>query len=504
MQVVEYQPHFWSDIIYQPQILGADPDHSQYYTWLRSGVFSFTAIQRFSNQFHKIPCDVIDQFILYETFDEISAELHNTFNGERYKVGIKVTTDIIVARDRNQTIEFLFDIMYKLVQAAKMELYKKSHYKEELDALWTNQQNMLMSVNGVVGTQFDYIRERIDRLTKEMNFEFERKIMFVEGGESVAQSLRDFPAEKPLKKLPEKSEEETFQEIEDRLNRTAKTLKLSRIAIKNLPKSISNKFLLPLDMNKDGDYQKYLSLIEQPFSFLEYNGAKFSIDLFAPTSKSWDDGKDQLIWSSMVTETYTTFDNIRKEIQRRKDSRLDKMQKLNKVDNKLENHVKYLKDEFEKKAEKYGNDKYMQFIGSRTVSNIKKIRESQTIARNKLKALKNKRFINHPEAFFDRMLKLFLGETGSDIRKDLDTLGYNTRYDAEVGVTYLLFLLHIVQRNNSYNAPVLPIMNNSEFNIGYDNLDMLKVMAGHMFIHTVSISKNGAKPTPPKPRKVRE
>jgi hypothetical protein len=29
--------------------LGADPDHSQYYTWLRSGVFSFTSIQRFSN-----------------------------------------------------------------------------------------------------------------------------------------------------------------------------------------------------------------------------------------------------------------------------------------------------------------------------------------------------------------------------------------------------------------------------------------------------------------------
>lgn len=486
MQVVEYQPHFWSNIIYQPQILGADPDHSQYYTWLRSGVFSFTSIQRFSNQFHKIPYDMIDQFLLYVTFDEIIVTLQTSYNGEKYKVEFKVTNDIIISRDRNKIIEFIFDIMYKLVQATKMELYKKSHYKEELDTLRTAQHNILISASGIASDQFDYIRKRIDKLDKEMNFEFERKIMFVEDRKSVTQSLRDFTAETPLEALPEKSEEETFQEIEDRLNRTAKTLKLNRIAVKNLPKSISDKFILPLDASVEADFERFKGLISQPFSFLDYNGAKFSINLKLKKMKGSFIEKNQ----TSLIEYLRQFQNIKTDLERKEKYDKERIKKLKNVFKALEEHITQLKSDFEAKNKKFGNQSYLQFVGSRTINNIKKLREAQEMLNKKISVLENKKFYTDKKQFFKRMLKLYLGESGTDILNDLKNIGQTNKEVSEIGIVYFLFLLSIIEGNKGYNSPVLPIIDQNDFDKGYTNTDVLRIMAGHMFIHTISISNN--------------
>lgn len=296
------------------------------------------------------------------------------------------------------------------------------------------------------------------------------------------QSITDFPGE---------TEEEQFENMEEHFARSSKTFKLSRKAIKALPKKISNKFILPLSMDKESDIEKFNNLKEQPFSFLEYNGAKFSIDLQANTANSWDETSDQLLWADLISERIQAHEKVLKSMNDRRTKRIKKMQKLNKIYNQLDTHIDYLKNQFTKKTEKYGNDKYIRFIGTRTVSNIKKIRESQTLAKTKLFALKNKRLYNDPKTFFDRMLKLFLGQTGIDIRNDLDTLQYTTRKDSEIGIQFLLFLLSIVENHKEFTTPILPILSTEEFNIGFENTDMLKVMAGHMFINTITITNVG-------------
>jgi hypothetical protein len=504
MDRVEYHPQFWSEQIHTPMVLGAEPDFTQYYTWLGSGKFSFFAIQRFSGTHHQLPAREIHKYILYDNFDEILCSLETNYQKERFKVNVKVTNDIIVSRTEEQTIEFVFEIMYRLVQEMKLGIYKKSHYKNQLDDLYTAQQNMLRSVN-IAGSEFEYIREKIDILNKQMNAEFERIIMFVEGGETVTQSLRDFHSheQEPLEALEETiDEEQEFANIESHLERTSKTLKLSRVAIKNLPKSVSNKFVLPLDAMKEGDLDKFKGLIQQPFSFLEYNGSKFSIDFTIPPK----DGQGYMDsqHNTALKEYFRQYQSIVTDMERRKKLRNDRMIKLNKVCNKLDEQVDYLKAEFEKKVERYGNDKYLKFVGSRTVNNLTKIREAQKTARTKIFTLKNKKLYTDPKAFFKRMLKLYLGETGKDILKDLKALGYTGKKDAEIGIEYFLFLLSVVEGNSGYNSPVLPLVDNKTFNKGYDEIDMIKVIAGHMFIHTVSISKDGAKLTPPKTRMVKE
>ena len=400
--------------------------------------------------------------------------------------------------------------MYELVQKMKHDLYNKSPYKEELDTLYTNQQNMLRSVNGVGNTYFEYTRDRISYIEKEMNSNFERIIMGGDGSAAnfdsetnikvademlstqISAGLDPLPSDEEMEKDRQariEEEEQEFHDVEEHLVRSSKTLKLSRIAIKNLPKSISDKFVLPMDMGKEGDFDRFNELKQQPFSFLEYNGAKFSINLSANTDNAWDKMNDQLVWADIITERLREFGNISNDMERRKIHRVEKMKKLNKVDTKLEKHIVYLKEEFEKKSEKFGNDKYINFLGSRTVSNIKKIRDSQEVAKRKLNSLKNKRLYNDPKAFFKRMIKLYLGETGRDILKDLKALGYTGKKDAQMAIEYFLFLLNIVESSKEFTSPVLPLVSSKEFNVGFEEVDMMKVMCGHMFIHTITITK---------------
>ena len=90
------------------------------------------------------------------------------------------------------------------------------------------------------------------------------------------------------------------------------------------------------------------------------------------------------------------------------------------------------------------------------------------------------------------MLRLFLGETGLDIINDLETLGYTSRQDAKLGVTYLIFLLKILDNNNdNFKSPVLllPITITKYFTYNYEKIDMLRIMAGHMFIHIILIEE---------------
>ena len=286
-------------------------------------------------------------------------------------------------------------------------------------------------------------------------------------------------------------EEKEFKDIEEYLKKSSKTFKLNRISIKNLPKSISNKFVLSLNSSNEEDLERFKKLIHQPFSFLEYNGAKFSIIFHIPSKSVLDDIQQKLQIDNLIDSSLginlSLFFSIQKKLKLRQIRRNKKILKLNRIDNKLEKHANYLKKEFEKKVKKYGNDKYCRFISMRTIDNLTKIRESQKLAKAKIDVLRNKKLYTDPQTFFKRMLKLFLGETGSDIINDLETLGYTNRSDAEIGIEYLLFLLNIIDKNKNFNLPILSIVNTENFNKAYEKVDILKVLAGHMFVHIILI-----------------
>jgi len=485
MEQVAYQPRFRNTLsISVPKVLGIENDYHDYFQLLKLNIFKFYEDSDFGHN-QQIPNTDIHKYI--DKLYTLQIIIKVTYNSKVYQGGIKVTNDIIRnIRNDDERIYFLFDAMLRLIDQVKHSLYVDfPYYKMELDDLYTQQYHMMRTVDGMASGQFDYIRERINHIEEKMNKEFERIIMFIEGGEPVEQSIRDFPIENPLDVI---DEEEEFLDVESKLNRSSKTLRLTRLAIKSLPKSISNKFILPLSIEKLEDKEKFDSLIDKPFSFLEYNGAKFSIDLETNDVDGWDNKNDTIMFHTLILNRIHAYEDIVKSLARKNNRRVDRILKLNKVYNKLGNHITYLKGNFSARSEKFGNNKYLKFIGERTITNIKKIRKSQDIAQRKINVLRNKRLDKKPKQFFERMLKLFLGETGNDIIIDLETLNYTSEADAKLGISYLIFLLDIIDSNDEFTSPVLPILD-STFKDGFENIEMLKIIAGHMFIHTITIKK---------------
>ena len=130
-------------------------------------------------------------------------------------------------------------------------------------------------------------------------------------------------------------------------------------------------------------------------------------------------------------------------------------------------------------------------MASRTETNIKIIRDAEKIAKRKIEALRNKKLTTNPSLFFERAVKLYLGKTGKDIIKDLHVLGYTSPEDYKIAIDYLFFLLSLIEyRKEKYISPIIPILAYDDFKFGYDKTEILKVLTGHMFIHTVTVSKN--------------
>ena len=222
MERVEYHPHFWSEKIYTPMVLGAEPNYTQYYKWLYSGVFSFFHSELISTLRNELPARDIHKYML-QLNGEITTIARCKYENKSLQVMLKVNCDIISNKE-DEAIEITFEMMYQLVQKLKIGMYEESSHKNELDELYTRQQNLLRSVNGPVGSEFDYIRDRIETLSHRINFEFERIIMGADGGAamlddfcgiSTSQSLRDFPSVTIKKKVEvKKTEEEEFIDID--------------------------------------------------------------------------------------------------------------------------------------------------------------------------------------------------------------------------------------------------------------------------------------------------
>ena len=289
-------------------------------------------------------------------------------------------------------------------------------------------------------------------------------------------------------------DEEEFERISKYINEGAATLRLNREAIKRMPKSKSNKFILPLDANKVEDLEKFMHLTKQPFSFLNYNGAQFSVNLNVSISVMMYDVESESKWLDFVSTSIKGIEYAKHIIETKKQKIIERQKRIGKAYHKLSDQIVYLKKQLEKKANRFPNATYTKFIASRTASNIKTVREAEEYSKRQLEVLKNKRLISNPSAFFTRAVTLFLGETGEDIIHDLEQLGYTNRDDYTLAIRYLYFMLRKVNRDDDYVSPIIAIMDSDDFNNGFEKSPILKVIAGHMFVHTVSIVKDYKEP----------
>lgn len=284
-------------------------------------------------------------------------------------------------------------------------------------------------------------------------------------------------------------EQESFDKIDKYLSEAKHTLKLNLKTIRTLDKEKSNKFVLPLYSPMDID--KFNKLINQPFNFLVYNDSIFSVNLFTTIEDSWDQEKKQSKWQKLFEECFLNYKNVKLDIDRKKKLILNRQIKIGEVYDKLGKQIEDMKKQFIERSKKYNNPKILGFMASRTETNIKIIRDAEKIAKRKIEALRNKKLTTNPSLFFERAVKLYLGKTGKDIIKDLHVLGYTSPEDYKIAIDYLFFLLSLIEyRKEKYISPIIPILAYDDFKFGYDKTEILKVLTGHMFIHTVTVSKN--------------
>jgi len=296
--------------------------------------------------------------------------------------------------------------------------------------------------------------------------------------------------ESKLKKEAEEVERLEDEKIDKYISEGVSTLRLTRKNIKKLSKARSNKFILPLYSDKKDDIDKFMHLTKQPFSFLTYNNSMFSVNLTTDIRTLMDDKKNKLTWIKLIEQNMTDFNHVSQKIELKKTRIKERQRKIGKAYHKLSKHIEYLKEQFTHKVRRFPNSVYIKFIGNRTIRNIEIVREAEVHAMRQLEVLKNKQLIKNPTAFFKRAVTLFLGETGKDIIKDLHNLGYTSRDDHNLAIAYLYYLLKIVNSNDdNYTSPVIAILNKAILDIGFEKPPILKVIAGHMFIHTIMIDK---------------
>lgn len=517
---IPYHPHFNPIKIDYPTIIGGVTDYSPFYKLAQSRIFRFYLSDRFNHQYQQIPNNQLIEYIRHAGFDLMLIEGLVSYNNEQFGVKIQVDSDTL-KNDESQ-IESMLYILNKLIIQLKLGMYEKHPAKQELDAINTHMHTMIHSVNvGGYGTEFDYLRERLSQLSHQVEKDLERIIMDNYAQDKFrtvnpfAKSDSDFIIEKPIVEesmKPTKSEEEEFADIDKYLTDASKTLKLNLRAIRTLHKAKSDKFVLPLYASDPKDVVKFTDLTEKPFNFLSYNGAMFSCDLISSLRETWLDTADQSMWQSLWNERIHNYTKVKRDINVKRDNIATRQKKLGKVYNKLGKQIDAMKEQFIQRSEKYKNPKILRFMAGRTESNIKTIRAAERLAKRKIDILQSKKLTSRPIMFFERAVTLYLGKTGEDIIQDLFTLGYTSMEDHKLAIEYLFFLLRLIEeRTDKFTSPVLPILSDKEFEFGFEKPEILKVLAGHMFIHTVTLSKKQPKvreivkkPIPPKPRMVKE
>jgi hypothetical protein len=515
----EYNPTLHSERLHTQTVIGAIEDYGPLYRLLHSGIFKFYISD--NTVFYEkieIPNDLITNYIIQPNKYSITIAVQIDFNNEYICLN-----ELMPKYDNNGNVNhFLFEVLYEMKQHVKKVLYDLSPFKAEMDTIYNNLITNMHSVNFNVG-HHEHFRTTIERMNETLNIELEEAIIgrtkkinnnsmlmdkeiqyltlkgqkmpiemdnAIEILDKIKETINNDCVEpKKTTEELESEEEAEYQRIDEMIRNGSNTLRLNRKTICNLPKSVSNKFVLPLEATNKDDVDKFTHLTKQPFSFLNYNDSMFSVNLNTGLIDMWDSDKDESVWNSLAQDSHSELKKIAQIIASKKYKIHERRKKLNKANNKLDAQVDYLKEQFELKADKFKHSSYVKFIATRTSNNIATIREAQNYSKRVEKALKNKRLIKSPTTFFHRALKLYLGKTGEDIISDLKTLKYTNKNDSELGIKYLLFLLKLIEkREDELIPPIITITDVAQMGVGFEQPEMVKVMAGHMFIHTVTIT----------------
>ena len=472
MQKIEYRPNFGLNHIVPTTIIGGVTDYSPIMNRISSPNIKIT--DNFNNDF--------DKQIVISNLNNLSTdlliEITVSYRGEI------LNSRSIFSKYNNMNIDdqiiLLNDYLEKMIYSLKESMYNLSPFKDELDRIYNEMymNRTLLSNDYLVNREFEILKH-IENIEETMNAEFERIIM----------NETHFTTKQYINKLETLKEEETFEEIESQLLSSSDTFKLTIKTIKKLDKDRTDKFVLPLERGKDGDIDKFEHLTKQPFSFLNYNGATFCVNLNTGIYSDWDEDKDESIWISSVKRYYDLYSDNTKKINTKKTEIYERISKVSDSFKMLSEQIEYLKKQFEDRSKKFKNSTYVKFLGERTIKNIETVRTAESIAKRKLEVLKNKKLIKRPIAFFERAVTLYLGKTGEDIITDMYELGYTSKEIHIVAIDYLFFLLTILKLNEEgghYTSPVLPILNGDS--LSYIESDLLRLMANHMFIHTINIT----------------
>ena len=483
------------DVIRHTTVIGGVTDYSPLYRLINLPFFSFSIVS-YNNSYIPIDNSKVIEIMHRNIRDDnitLNIRLEIEYKGERLRLETKKPLQYLC--DNQYGLEdYLFHVMLTMKVQMKQTMFNSSDFKETADIMYSRLMDNVQSGNMNPQLHTD-LTNMLNQIDLNANNELEGYFMTKDTVRNGPLDMSD--TTETLHQIKEKLDEQTIQteaeeyeKLEKYIDEGVNTLRLNRQTIKKLPKSKSNKFVLPLEIGKDGDSDKFYHLIKQPFSFLTYNNALFSVNINTGIDGMWDDFNDSNVWDSLSKERQQELKSVETRIASKKQKINDRRKRLNKANNKLDDQIDYLKEQFEKKADKFKHSSYVTFIAARTTNNINTIREAQSYSKRVEKALKNKRLTSNPIAFFDRALTLFLGETGEDIIQDLETLGYTSKSDAELGIKYLFFLLKLVgRRDDELISPLITITDLETFGVGYEKPEMIKVMAGHLFIHTVTISK---------------
>lgn len=481
-----YTPHFKEIQLERSSIIGAVPNFEPLIRLVNSKNLKFYSKFHHEMDSFSVPNNHILEHLRLGSYNTIQIKMEIDFKGKKYAVHQQIDLEQLYRKLVTEAFDIFYELLLNMKRQLKLVLFDLYKNKETLDRIYKQMEEAITSGDA---PKFTMCRDLIEQLEKEMNTEFEGYFMDTfKPVETVG--LGALPIEKTREELEAEFEQE-FKEVEERLKLGATKLKLTRKSIKTLSKKVSNKFVLPLNASNPDDCDKFYTLTDKPFSFLEYNDAMFSVDLTTDVFEMWDSEKDQSVWFDLATKRREEFKDSSDFYMQKYRYFQNKIKQYEKVKIELNNEITYLKSQFKDKAAKFNNSNYIVFLTNRTASNIEKVRKAEEIINIKLNGMKNKKMVNDPLGFFNRMIRLYFGDTGIDMLHDLNKLGLNTLSNSTFAVKCILFLLSVLEyRTEKYKAPIIIISKKDNRGVDtedFKDIEILKVLAGHMFIHTVTI-----------------
>lgn len=458
MQYPEFQPSFNYITINHSNIIGVKTDYSVFDYLINSPIFTFYS----TNKKIKILPEHLLEFlsnISYGPSIHIVAEIkYNNKTLAMEHISQFPNTE-------NEAKEYIVHNLNYMLKSLKYEMYDLSNFKEKANTIYHKLFDLHHSA------YFDYkaievktqLEEELKLLEKTMNEEFERIIMPIE--DDSIEILDDGRSSNALE-----PEDIGLQILESKHQ-----FRLTRKSLKNLSKKKTNKFVLPFDISKVDDVEKFKKLCEKPFGFLLYNGAKFSMALKGTETK-------QIFKDNFA---YEFFYSTKKYLDDREAAHFEKVRTIDLNIKAIDAEIKRLKKDFENKIKAVGNEKFAKFLVGRTTANIKKLRETEKKLKRLYHVESNKQLLNRIK-FFERFAELYIGyDVTDDIIQDLSQLGYTSKKHYEEALCCLMAVLKLIESNeNKLVAPTIVV----DY-IKYDNPEILMVIAGHLFINTIILNE---------------